>query len=228
LLAFWAPEFIVAPMRTVLEQLVAYTGNYGLAIILLTLAVRVVILPLTIYQTKSMKKMQEVQPLLKEIQAKYKEEPQKLQQEMMQLYKTHGVNPISGCLPMLIQMPFLVALFVVLQQFDPKGLGVSESFLWIENLNQAASLDIANLSSLVLPVLAVGSMFLQSYLSMVGNDPNQRMMMYMMPLLFGYFSFTMQAGVVLYWVTSTMIGLGQQAIYPGFPRLKPKGEAEVR
>lgn len=219
-----APEWIVAPLRSLLGWFIEISGSYGVGIILLTIAVRLLILPLTIYQTRSMKRMQEVQPLMKALQEKYKDQPDKLNQEMMALYKENGVNPFAGCLPLLIQMPFLYAVFAVLQNFNAEVAGVSSMFLWLD-LSKADALFI-------LPVLTVGSMFLQSWLTGAGNDPNQKMMMYMLPLLFGWFTFKMQSGVVLYWVISTVFGLVQQAIYPGFPRLKggvgSKGEAGAR
>lgn len=219
--AWYAPEWIVKPMQQMLTWFLEVTGSYGLAIILLTVAVRVVILPLTIYQTKAMKKMQEVQPLMKEIQEKYKDQPEKMNQEMMALYKNFGVNPFSGCLPLLIQMPFLYAIFAVLQNFKPADLGFAANFLWMADLGVKDP-------TYILPILTVASMFLQSWLTMAGNDQNQKIMMYLMPLMFGYITFNMPAGVVLYWVISTVFGLVQQAIYPGFPRFKAagaKGEA---
>lgn len=201
-------------MTHVLDWFYGITGNYGWAIIALTLVVRIVILPLTIYQMKSMKRMQEVQPLMKELQTKYKDQPEKLNQEMMQLYKEQKVNPFAGCLPLLIQMPFLYAIFAVLNAIHLQGA----SFLGI----------VLDKPNLYLAGLTIVSMFAQSWLSGAGNDPNQKMMVYLMPLLFGYITFNMKAGVVLYWVISTVFGIVQQAIYPGFPRLKgtgTKGEA---
>ena len=214
MIASWfAPEWLVRPMHIALQWFLDITGNYGIAIILLTILVRAVILPLTVYQMKSMKKMQEIQPLIKELQEKYKDQPEKLNQEMMQVYRTQGVNPFAGCLPLLIQMPFLYAIFGVLHSFNPAPH--SPGFLWIPDLN-------AKDPYLILPILTVVSMLAQSWLTGAGQDPNQRVMMYMMPILFGYISYTMpQSGVVLYWVVSTLFGLAQQAVYPGFPRFKP-------
>lgn len=226
MLASWfAPEWLVRPMTQLLAWFLGITGSYGMAIILLTLVVRFIILPLTIHQMKSMKRMQEIQPRMKELQAKYKDEPAKLNQEMMALYKNEGVNPFSGCLPLLVQMPFLYAMFAALQAFNPAAYGsFGVSFLWITNLNQP--------HDLILTVLTVVSMLAQSWLTGAASDPNQRMMMYMMPVMFGWMGYNMQAGVVLYWVVSTIFGLVQQAIYPGFPRLRgdagAKGEAGAR
>lgn len=198
-------------MLQLLEWLMVTTGSYGLAIIGLTIVVRVVILPLTIYQTKSMKKLQEVQPRMKELQEKYKDTPEKLNQEMMALYKSEGANPFAGCLPMLIQLPILYALFAVFNDFKPEALGYSTQFLW------------ANLAERDIPlaIITVIAMVAQTYLSGAGNDPNQRMMMWLMPIMFGFIAFQMPtSGIILYWVVSTLFGLAQQAIYPGFPRLK--------
>lgn len=207
-------------MTDLMAWFLQMTGNYGVAIILLTIAVRILILPLTIYQTKSMKRMQEVQPRMKELQTKYKENPQKLNEEMMNLYKTEGVNPFAGCLPMLIQLPILWALFAVFQAFDPTSVvdpvtgqaGVyTYQFLWAD-LSQ---------KDIPLAIMTVLSMFAQTYLSGMAADPNQKMMTWLMPIMFGWISFTMpQSGIILYWVVSTVFGLVQQAIYPGFPRFK--------
>lgn len=220
--SFLTPDWIVQPMQAAMGWFVDLTGSYGVAIILLTIAFRLLVLPLTLYQMKSMKKMQEVQPLVKELQAKYKEQPDKLNQEMMSLYRKEGINPLSGCLPMLIQMPFLYAVFAVVRGFVPPE-GVSAFFLGINLMEKDPRF--------ILPGLTVVAMFVQSYLGGMGNDPNQKMMTYMMPLLFGWITFNMPAGVVLYWVVGTVFGLAQQAIYPGFPRLKggsgPKGEARA-
>lgn len=216
MMASWlAPEWLVTPMGTLLQWFLDATGSYGLAIILLTVAIRVLILPLTIYQTKSMKKMQEVQPLMKELQTKHKDDPQKLNAEMMALYKEKGVNPFAGCLPLLIQMPFLYAIFAVLNNFDPTPH--STLFLWAD----------LHAKDYILAGLTVASMFAQSWLSGMGNDPNQKFMMYLMPIMFGWITFQMpRSGVVLYWVVSTLFGLLQQGIYPGFTRFQPKPEGQ--
>lgn len=221
LAASWIPQWLIDPMMTMIKWFMEITGSYGMAIILLTVVVRIVILPLTIYQTKSMKKMQEIQPRIKELQTKYKDNPEKANQEMMEMYKKEGANPFAGCLPMLIQLPILWALFEVFRVFDPVALGYSTQFLWA---------DLA-VKDIPLAIMTVVVMFLQTYLSGgVATDQNQKIMTWMMPLLFGYIAFTMPtSGIVLYWVVSTAFGIVQQAIYPGFPRLKggpgAKGEA---
>lgn len=227
MLAVWyAPDWIVNPMRAVLTVFLEWTGSYGLSIILLTLALRVLIMPLTIYQVRATKAMQDVQPLVKELQAKYKNDPETLNKEMMALYQKYKINPFAGCLPLLIQMPFLYAMFIVLMNFDPVAVAqVAPAFLWIPSLSAPDPFYI-------LPVLTVVTMLLQMWLSQTGSEPSQRMMMWIMPLMFGWITFNMQAGVVLYWVVSNLIGLIQQAIYPGFPRLAGapglKGDASGR
>lgn len=218
LASFMTPEWIVQPMSKLLNAMYGWTGSWGWSIILLTIAVRLIILPLTVYQMKSMKKMQEVQPLMKELQDKFKDQPDKLNAEMMNLYKTQGVNPFAGCLPLVIQMPFLWAVYAVLMAIDLHGA----AFLGM-NLNNP---------NWFLTGATIVSMFAQSWLTGAGNDPNQKMMMYMMPLMFGFITYKMKAGIVLYWVVSTIFGLAQQAVYPGFPRFKgspgAKGEAGAR
>jgi YidC/Oxa1 family membrane protein insertase len=134
---------LLKPIQNVLEYVVVFlyenvTTNYGLVIILLTIVVRIVLTPLTISQTKSMAKMQRLQPQLKEIQKKYKEDKQKIQQETMEFYKKHNVNPLAGCLPLILQMPVFFALFRVLREPSQKVLdivGDNFNFLWM-NLNE--------------------------------------------------------------------------------------------
>lgn len=215
MIASWlVPEWLVQPMTQLIATFTEWSGSYGIAIILMTVVVRIIILPLTIYQMKSMKKMQELQPRLRELQQKYREQPEKLNQEMMALYKSQGVNPFSGCLPMLIQLPILYALFAVFQAYTPPA-EIGTHFLWAD----LAAKDTP------LAVLTVVSMLAQTYLSGVGNDPNQKTMTWLMPIMFGWIAFTMpKSALVLYWVVSTILGLIQQAIYPGFPRFKATPE----
>ena len=109
-------------------------GSYGLAIILLTVIIKIILYPLTIKQLKSMKAMQKIQPELKKLQEKYKDKPQIMQQKLMQLYQKEGVNPMAGCLPLLIQMPILMAMYYTLFNFDYGA--VEPSFLWLPSLSQ--------------------------------------------------------------------------------------------
>lgn len=196
---WWA----TGPMSAAMKLFYSWTNNYGFAIVMLTVIVRLLILPLTLYQARAMKKIQDIQPLMKELQEKYKNQPQDLQQKMMALYKEHKVNPLSGCLPTLIQLPFLYAIFFVLREFEyvstPMFLGM----------------NLTNPSP-VLAVLAGVTMFAQSFLSGAAADPNQKVMLYFMPGFFIWISWNFAAGLALYWVTSTIFGIIQTGFYPGF------------
>lgn len=219
---------IIDVMTVCLNWFYGLTGNYGVAILLLTLAMRIIILPLTIYQMKSMKAMQELQGPTKELQKKYKDQPEKLNQEMMELYRKHGANPMAGCLPTLVQLPIFWALFGTLEQMN---WAASPVFLGL-HLNQANNIALGVFVGLVT--------LLQSLLGGLGGmgtppqgaqGSQQKIMTYGMPLLFGYFAIKVQAGVGLYYVASTLFGFVQQAIYPGFGKrraaIMAKGAAQV-
>lgn len=186
--------------------------NYGLAIILFTIAVKVVLYPLTFKQLKSMRKMQELQPKIKDLQKKYKGNQQKMQQAMMELYQKEGVNPLGGCLPLLVQMPILFALFSSLRSFfDPVANPTVElahaTFLWVPNLGQPDPFY-------VLPVLVAAGTFLQQKVSMVSGqqDQTQKTMLVIMPLIIGYVSLQFPAGLSLYWVMYSVTGILEQFI----------------
>jgi len=186
--------------------------NYGIAIILFTLAVKALLFPLTAKQLRSMRALQELQPQIKEIQERYKNNPQKAQQAIMELYKKAGANPFSGCLPLLIQMPILFALFSALRKFfdpvhHPSYVDLSHAgFLWIPNLGQP---DLV-----WLPLLVAAATFLQQYVTVLVTtgqfDSNQRMMTIMMPLFIGWLARTLPAGLSLYWVVFSLCGVLEQ------------------
>jgi YidC/Oxa1 family membrane protein insertase len=186
--------------------------NYGLAIILFTIAVKVVLYPLTFKQLKSMRKMQEIQPVVIELQKKYKNNQQKMQQAMMELYQKEGVNPLGGCLPLLIQMPILFALFSSLRTFFDPALNPTveiahATFIWVPNLGNPDPYY-------VLPVLVAAGTFLQQKVSMVSvsgqQDQTQKTMLYVMPLIIGYVSLQFPAGLSLYWVMYSITGIMEQ------------------
>lgn len=177
--------------------------SYALAIIMLTLLLKLALFPLTQKQMKSMRGMQQLQPKLKEIQEKYKQkDPKKMQELTMQLYKDHNVNPLAGCLPLLVQMPILIALFKALLVFDfkdPEHAG----FLWIKSLSLTDPLYI-------LPLLAGVTTFMQARLTTSTADQTQRMMLYLMPVFIIWISTTVPSGLVLYWIVFNLAGFAQQ------------------
>ena len=193
----------------VLQWIYGVVGNWGVAIILLTLGIRIVLFPLMHTSTVSMRKMAKVQPKVKEIQAKYKKkktDPQakaKMNQEMMALYKVEGVNPMAGCLPMLVQMPLLFALY----QLFLKAIELRHApfMLWITDLS-------AKDPYYVTPILMTATMWLQQRLAPQAGDPQQQRLMRMMPLIFGIMFLQFPSGLVLYWLTNNIITIIQQEI----------------
>ena len=199
---------IVNGMTWLLEMLYSLTvaiglPNYGLAIILLTILIKLILYPLTQKQMKSMLAMQQLQPKIKEIQDKWKnKDPKKAQEQVMQLYKENNVNPAAGCLPLLIQMPILIALYRSLFSF-PYTNAAHASFFWIQNLSDKDPYYI-------LPVMAGVTTYLQSKLTTSSNDPTQKMMLYTMPVFIAWVSATVPAGLALYWATFNVASAVQQ------------------
>lgn len=193
--------------------------SYGLAIIAFTAIIRVCLLPLTMKQIKSQVKMQEVQPLVKEIQTKYKNDPKKSQEEVMKLYKETGSNPISGCLPLIIQLPIIWALFYVFNHLTAIN-GVS--FLWIRDLSKADPFY-------VLPILSTVTTYISSRLmTPAGNNPQAKQTSTMntaMAVVFGFMSITFKSAIVLYWVTQNLFQIGQTMFMKKMD-LKNKGKAK--
>lgn len=176
-------------------------GSYGLAIIILTVIIKTLLYPLTKKQIESLKGMQEIAPKLKKLQEKHKDNPQLLQQKMMQLYQEAGVNPLAGCLPMLIQMPILMALYYTFFSFDYGGS--APSFLWIPNLSEIDPLYI-------LPFLAAATTYIMQKISSVEANQQTKIMMIFFPLFMGFISVNLPAGLVLYWTTQNVVQIIQQ------------------
>lgn len=178
--------------------------NYGLAIILLTVLVKIALYPLTVKQMRSMVIMQQLAPKVKEIQERYRQkDPQKMQQKIMELYREHNVNPMAGCLPLLIQLPILIALYRALLYFnyaDP----AHARFLWIKNLSQVGD------PYYVLPLLAGLTTYILSRMTTNMSDPTQRTMLVVMPVFIAWISATVPAGLALYWVVFNAVGIVQQ------------------
>jgi YidC/Oxa1 family membrane protein insertase len=199
----------------VLELYRGVFKSYGLAIILLTASINLILFPFTRVSYMSMKRMQLIQPQMNKLREQHKKNPEKLNKEMMELYKKHKVNPFGGCLPMVLQMPVFIALYVALS----KTVGLrNASFFWIHDLSSPDSVSLPfTLPFLgseihVLPLIMVLAMVIQqrfTQIKMQGQDPameaQQKMMAFTMPILFGFIFYTMPAGLVLYWLTNTML-----------------------
>ena len=178
-------------------------ANYGLAIILITVLIKVVLYPLTNTQMKSMRNMQAIQPKLKELQARYKDNPEKMQAETMKLYKEKGVNPFGGCLPLLIQMPILIAFYQALIRFE-YAVPADAAFLWIPNISLPDPYYI-------LPILTAATTYFQQKISTVdANDPTQKTMMMVMPLFIGWIALKFASGLAIYWVVFNLLNILQQ------------------
>ena len=229
--------------------------NVGVAIILLTIAVGIVMFPLTLKQTRSMKAMQEIQPELKRLQKEYKSDKQRLQEETMALYRERGVNPAAGCLPLLLQMPVWFALFQVLRQFAdaanparfvPSGSNLAEvatsgnplSFLWMDMRITPASAFSDGIATaipyLVTIFVVMGTAYWQQRQTMArsqkdGQEQQQvpgQAIMKIFPIFFGFISFSLPAGLVVYFAASQIFRIGQQALILGLDeRRKEEGAA---
>jgi YidC/Oxa1 family membrane protein insertase len=219
-------EFIAKPIFLAMSWTADHiTHNYGLAIILITVVINFVLFPLKLSSMKSAKKQQTVQPLIAAINEKYKNIPMRdprqadKNQEMMDLYKKHGINPVGGCLPMLLTLPFFVAFYKVLSvSIQLRGAG----FLWVHDLSQPETLPIR-----MLPVILVITQFLSQKMTPTpGMDPAQQKMMMFMPLMLGYMFYFASAGLVLYWLTSNVVGIAQQWVLNR--RLPPPAVVDVK
>ena len=210
---FWGPVGKV--LLWIMNAIAAvWPHNYGLAIILMTILVRIIFWPLTRKGTQSMKRMQAVQPLMTEIRTKFKDNPQKQQQEMMKLYKEHKINPLGGCLPMLVQIPVFIALFVVLRSAIELRFA---HFLWIKDLSEAENLiqfgfaiPLVGWSALnILPILMALTMAWQQKLTPSTGDPQQQKIMMIMPVMMLFFFYNFASGLSLYWTTNQILMIVQ-------------------
>ena len=195
------------PMFLALKWIYGYCRNYGLAVILLTLLINMAIFPLRWKSMVSAQRMQRIQPKVKAIQERYKKykvndpKRQEMNQEMMALYKEHGVNPLGGCLPMLLQMPILVAFYNVLRvAIDLRQV----TFLWIPDLSQYDK------TFMLVIIMVVTQFIMQKMTPAPSSDPAQAKMFMLMPLIFGFMFAKVASGLVLYWLTGNVIGIIQQ------------------
>ncbi len=197
-------EVVAMPLLQLLLWIESYVHNYGIAIILLTVIVRVVLFPITYRGSKNMKRMQQLQPKITKLRDRYKDKKEKLNTEMMSLFKRNKVNPVSGCLPMLLQIPIFFGLYSALS--SAVELRHEPFFLWMHDLSAPDGFG-------VLPVAMGVSMYFIQRMTPTGMmDPMQVKMMRLFPLIFTVFTFGFPAGLTLYWVTSNILSIGQQYV----------------
>lgn len=217
-----------------LQQSYKYTiPSYGFGILLFALVFKLVFYPLNQKQAEAMKKMSALSPELKKLNEKYANDPAKKQEKMLELYKKHNMNPLSqlgGCLPMLIQLPIFFALYVAFA--DTIDLWKSP-FLWISDLSEPdfiwtspaiPYLSATGLSINLLVLLMVGTQFLSMKLTSVQTDPNQKMMMYLMPVMMVFFLWSMPSGLTLYWTVTNILSIAQQWV----TNIRKKDETPVK
>ena len=193
-------NFLYGIFEKILGSIYGMTGNFGLSIIILTILIKIVLLPLTLKQDKSMKEMKKLQPKIDELKKKYKNDSQMLNQKTMELYKEHKVNPAGGCLPIIIQLPILWALFGVLRK---EGVVPDEAFLWLSSLSQPDPFYI-------LPVLNGVISYFQQLLMGTSANPQMKNMKYIFPLMMIFISYKMPGGLQIYWLASSLTGVIQQ------------------
>jgi YidC/Oxa1 family membrane protein insertase len=187
--------------------------SWGMSIIALTVVTRALLIPLTYRQLKGMRALQALQPQIKEIQAKYKNDRQRMQQEMMRFYQENKVNPFASCIPLVAQLPVFITLFYVLRHELPADIGceaghcgAEASFLFINDLTAKA----VGAELIVLLVLYIGTQLVSGLVMSVTADKSQRMMMMVLPFIFVPFIISFPAGLILYWITTNFWTMGQQ------------------
>lgn len=209
-------NFIIDPIsnlfKIILEYFFSFTNSWGWSIILLTVLIKMVLFPTTLKQIQAMNKMKLIQPKMKEIQEKYyKTNPEEYQRRTMELYKQEKVNPFSGCLPLLIQIPILVAIFNLLQNPDYLANVIKNaSFLGWFLLKDKGNIPLAVISGIT-------TYFQQKLTTPTTTATDQtQMMLYIMPVMFGFFTYQVNAGIGLYWVVSNIVGIAQQYLINEF------------
>jgi YidC/Oxa1 family membrane protein insertase len=196
-------RMIAQPLFAVLRLLHDFTHNYGVAIILLTAGIKLLFVPLTHKSYVSMRGMQELQPKVSALQKKYKDDRQKLQQELMELYRKHKVNPLGGCLPMVLQIPVFIALFNIF--YTTIELRHAPFVLWIRDLSDKDPYYI-------LPIIMGVSMVVQQKLQPTTMDPTQAKILLFLPVVFTYFFLWFPSGLVLYWLVNNILSILQMYI----------------
>jgi YidC/Oxa1 family membrane protein insertase len=212
-------DWLGVPVLLVMNFFYRYIGNYGISIILLTVLTKVLFYPLTVKSMGSMKKMQMIQPQANALRAKYKNDPQRAQRETLELYRREGVNPLGGCLPMVIQIPIFYALYIALSvavELQNAGfLCFGRAPVWVPFVG-GADLWICDLAVqdplYILPILMGITMFVQQKMQPTMGDPNQAKMMLIMPFVFTFMFLKLPSGLVLYWTVSNALQIFQQRL----------------
>ncbi len=217
-------DVISHTLRSILQFFFVFTHDYTLAIVLLTIVVKAVLHPLTRTQLKSMKGMQMVAPHVEALRRKYKEDPKTLNQEIMKLYRAHNLNPMMGCLPMIVQMPVFIALWRLLYTKGLFGTATVFGIPWmrldeVPNLatmfSGVAAGHPERLLVLIFPILVGGTMWIQQRLTI--TDPQQARMFVLMPIMMGYFATIYPIGVSIYMIVSTAVYVGEYLWVVGRP-----------
>src|SRR5215211_5056815 len=228
-------QSIFTPVVTVLGQVLLYFHEglgapWWLSIAMLTIVVRTLLFPLTVKQVRSMRAMQDLRPEMERIRAQYRDNRQKQQEEMMKLYQERKVNPLGGCLPIVVQMPIFIGIFYVIRQFGgipgyrpPQYPSFQEGgLLWFQDLSQMDPY-------FVLPVLSALTMLAATEITSKNIDPQQRWLMRLLPVGITVFLWSFPAGLFVYWITSNLVTLAQNyAIYNYGPGRKSSGDGAAR
>jgi YidC/Oxa1 family membrane protein insertase len=225
-------ESILSPLIDAANAILTFLHDdigivYGTGIVILTFITRALILPLSVKQISSMREMSAIQPLLKEIQEKYKDDRQRMQREQMRLFQEHGVNPLASCLPLLLQLPVFIALFYLLQgdEFQDEVMAAGEeSWLFVDDLTENAT----GSSLIILLILYIGTSVIAGLIMTGGRSASaqQRLISMGLPIIFTPIMITFPAGLLVYWVATNIWTMGQQAVvrlfFPPPPQPTPE------
>lgn len=220
----WFASIMSLALNKIHDWFDGYSWSWGVAIILLTVFIRILIWPLHNKSTRTMKRMSKLQPIMKELREKHADNPQKLNQETMKLYRTYGVNPMGGCLPMLIQIPIFFGVFKMLgAAVEMRGA----SFLWVDDLARPDTVaEVFGIPINALPIVMAATMVLQMQLTPQSGDKLQRRIFMLMPLIFFFFCYNYASALALYWSTQNIVSIGQTLLMQRLPEpeLKEKGK----
>ncbi len=204
-------SWLVKPLLRALRFIYSYTHNYGVAIILITVVIKIIFFPLSQKSFRSMNEMKKVQPYIKIIQERYKDDKAMLNQEMMKIYKEHKVNPLGGCMPMLLQIPVFISLYsVLLVSIELRG---APFMLWIQDLSEKDPYYIT-------PVLMGASMFVQQKMTPTMGDPMQAKIMQFLPVIFTFMFLNFPVGLVIYWIVNNVLTIAQQYYMNNYAAVK--------